>query len=197
MSYPSNQPNPFAPPGNQPQPPPAYPAPAQQHPQQHPQQPPQQPAYPHTAQDPQVWAQVQQPGYAGQQPGGVGHQPFTPAPKGGNGLAITAIVISGLALLAVLGMAVFLGIGAAMGGSYVLSGKVTVVDKGASYSALQDSLVAAIEDDGGAVDEVVCPERSQVAQGLVTVCHGSVDGYDWTGVVVFEDDEGTFIVTEY
>jgi hypothetical protein len=126
------------------------------------------------------------------------HQPFPPAPKGGNGLAITAIVLSGLALLTVLAMAVFLFVGGMMGGSgYALTGEVTVVDKGASYSDLQDALTAVVEDDGGSVDEIVCPERSQVGQGLVTVCHGSVDGFDWTGIVVFEDDEGSFVVTEY
>ena len=180
MSYPSN---PFGPPGHQSQPgspsQPGYPS----------QQPPQ---------DPQAWAPVQQTGYAAQSPVAAPYPPFAPAPKGGNGLAVTAIVLSGLALLGVLAMAVFFFAGPMLGGgSYVLTGEVTVVDKGASYSALQDALVAAIEDDGGSVDEIVCPERSQVGQGLVTVCHGSVDGFDWTGVVVFEDDEGSFIVTEY
>jgi hypothetical protein len=95
-------------------------------------------------------------------------------------------------------MAVFLFVGGMMAGSgYALTGEVTVVDKGASYSDLQDALTAVVEDDGGSVDEIVCPERSQVGQGLVTVCHGSVDGFDWTGIVVFEDDEGSFVVTEY
>ena len=178
MSYPSN---PFGPPGHQPQPQsqPAYPQ--QPHPQ-----------------NPQAWAPVQQTGYAAQPPASAPYQPFSPAPKGGNGLAFTAIVLSGLALLGVVAMAAFFFVGPIMaGGGYALTGEVTVVDKGASYSDLQDALVAAIEDDGGSVDEIVCPERSQVGQGLVTVCHGSVDGFDWTGIVVFEDDEGSFILTEY
>lgn len=174
MSHPSN---PFAPPGHQPQP---------------------QPQHQAAPQDPQAWAPVQQTGYAAPLPPGAPQQGFAPAPKAGNGLALTAIVLSGLALLGVLAMAAFFFVGPFMGGgSYVLAGEVTVVDKGASHSDLQESLVTAIEDDGGSVDEIVCPERSQVGQGLVTVCHGSVDGFDWTGVVVFEDDEGTFIVTEY
>ena len=178
MSYPSN---PFGPPGHQSQPQPPPQSPPQSLPQ-----------------NPQAWAPVQQTGYAAPAPATGPHPPFTPAPKGGNGLAITAILLSGLALLGVLAMAVFFFVGPMMaGGGYVLTGEVTVVDKGASYSDLQDALVAAIEDDGGSVDEIVCPERSQVGQGLVTVCHGSVDGFDWTGVVVFEDDEGSFIVTEY
>jgi hypothetical protein len=149
-------------------------------------------------QHPQAWAPVPQPGYAAQPPTPGAYPPFSPAPRNGNGLAVTAIVLSGLALLGVLAMAAFFLVGPMMGGSgYVLTGEVTVVDKGASDGDLQQSLTTAIEDDGGSVDELVCPLRSQVGQGLVTVCHGSVDGFDWTGVVVFEDDEGSFIVTEY
>lgn len=124
-------------------------------------------------------------------------QPFASAPRRGNGLAITAIVLSGLALLSVVAMAAFIFVGSGGSGGWVLSGQVTVIDKGVTDVALQDSLVVAIEDDGGSVDELECPPHSQVGQGLVTVCHGSVDGWDWTGVVVFEDDKGTFIVTEY
>ena len=124
-------------------------------------------------------------------------QPFTPAPRQTNGLAITAIVLSGLALLSVLAMAVFLFLGPGGSGSWVLSGQVTPVDKGVTGPTLEEALGRAIADDGGSVDELECPVRSQVGQGLVTVCHGSVDGWDWTGVVVFEDDAGSFIVTEY
>lgn len=188
MSYPSN---PFGPPGHQSQRQPEYP------PQLPPQDLPDNPS-----QSPQAWAPVQQTGYAAQGqapwPASGQYQPFSSAPKGGNGLAVTAIVLSGLALLGVLAMAAFVFVGPIMGGAgYALSGEVTVVDKGASYSDLQEALVTAIEDDGGSVDEIVCPERSQVGQGLVTVCHGSVDGFDWTGIVVFEDDEGSFVLTEY
>ncbi|SDP60225.1 hypothetical protein SAMN04489867_3094 [Pedococcus dokdonensis] len=184
MSFPSNPTDPFGPPGHQP------------------------------PQDPQAWAPVAQPGYAVPRhpavpPHPVAHpgyagpqhpfapQPFAPAPKGGNGLAVAAVVMSGLALLGVLAIALFIGVGVASGGSPVLTGEVNVVDKGASYSDLQVALTTAVEDDGGTVDEIVCPERSQVGQGLVTVCHGSVDGFDWTGVVVFEDEDGTFVLTEY
>ena len=124
-------------------------------------------------------------------------QPFVAEPKRGNGLAITAIVLSGLALLGVLALAAFILVGSGASGGWVLSGEVTPIDKGVTDVALQDSLASVIREDGGSVDKLECPPRSQVGQGLVTVCHGSVDGWDWTGVVVFEDDEGTFIVTEY
>lgn len=171
MSYPPNPTNPFAPPGPQPQP----------HPQ-----------------DPQAWAPVHQPGYAAPAPSGAPHQPFGPAPKGGNGLAITAIVLSGLALLGVLAMAAIFVIGPLVGGGgYVLYGEVDPLGTSVSDVVLQEAIGTALEDQGSMADELECPAQSTVGQGLVTVCHGSVDGFDWTGVVVFEDDEGTFIVTEY
>ena len=194
--------NPFAPPGPQPQQQPSQQPP---HPQPH-QDPFAQPAQGHYSSPGQgPFAQPAQGQFAPPVPqatyGGSGPmwapQPFAHAPKGGNGLAITAIVMSGLALLSVLAMATFIFVGSGGSGGWVLSGKVTVVDKGVADLALQDALMAAIEDDGGTVDDLECPLRSQVGQGLVTVCHGSVDGWDWTGVVVFEDDDGTFIVTEY
>ena len=177
--------NPFAPPG--PQPPPAAepfapPVPGQfaQYPPQQAQQAPQHPQGPYAAPG-QMWAP----------------QPFAPAPKQSSGLAITAIVISGLALLSVLAMALFAFFGPGGSGTWVLSGTVTPIDKGVTDEALQKALGIALDDDGSSVDTLVCPVRSQVGQGLVTVCHGSVDGLDWTGVVVFEDDAGSFIVTEY
>jgi hypothetical protein len=167
QSYP---PNPFAPPGPQTPPP---------------------------SQNPQAWAPVEQTGYAAPQATFGAPRTFGPPPKSGNGLATAAIVMSGLALLGILALLAFIFLGPSAPGTYVLTGEVTVVDKGASHSDLQQALITAIENDGGSVDEIVCPERSQVGQGLVTVCHGSVDGFDWTGVVVFEDAEGSFIVTEY
>lgn len=171
MSYPSNPSNPFAPPGHQPSPPP---------------------------QSPQAWAPVQQPAYAAPVPSAAPHQPFAPAPKGGNGLAITAIVLSGLALLSVLAMAAFLILGPLMGGGhYVLYGEVAASGGAVTDVVLQDALNSALEDEGSTVDELTCPGESKVGQGLVTVCHGSVDGFDWTGIVVFEDADGTFVVTEY
>jgi hypothetical protein len=85
-------------------------------------------------------------------------------------------------------------IGGGPGGA--LSGQVTPVDKGVASNDLQAELTKIITDDGGSVDTITCPARSEIGQGLVTVCKGSVDGYDWTGIVVFEDAEGTFVLNE-
>ena len=119
-----------------------------------------------------------------------------PAQKQGNGLAITAVILSGLALVGVLALAVFLFVGPGSGSGLVLTGEVTPVDSGVVAGSLEKELTRVIEDDGGSVDELHCPERSQVGQGLVTVCHGSVDGLDWTGIVVFEEADGRFVLTE-
>jgi hypothetical protein len=119
-----------------------------------------------------------------------------PPPRQGNGLAIAGVVLGGLALLGVILMALFIGVGSASAPSYVLSGKVAPIGKTVVGSELQSSLTKAVEDDGGSVDEISCPDSSAVGQGLVTVCHGSVDGMDWTGIVVFEDEAGTFIVNQ-
>ncbi|QGN58526.1 hypothetical protein [Nostocoides sp. HKS02] len=138
----------------------------------------------------QYWAPPQPPS-----PQGAAVAP----PRRGNGLAITALVLSAVALLVALGMAAFAVIGVAAGagpGPSALTGRVTPIDKGVAGAELQSELTRIIRNDGGSVDTITCPDRSQVGQGLVTVCKGSVDGSDWTGVVVFEDDGGTFVLDE-
>jgi hypothetical protein len=127
----------------------------------------------------------------------------TPPPQGyaapakrGNGLAITAVVLSALALLVAIGVAIMMVGSSAGGPTGALSGQVTPVDKAVASNDLQAELTKIITDDGGSVDTITCPARSQIGQGLVTVCKGSVDGYDWTGIVVFEDAEGTFVLNE-
>jgi len=179
--------NPFAPPGSQPQP--------SQGPFAPPAQPSVQPAPGQFAQ-PVPQGTYPQGMYGGSGPMWTQQQPFAPAPRQGNGMAITAIVLSGLAIVCVIALAAFMGMGAAMGPSWVLEGSVAVVDKGVQGPELEKALTSTIEDDGSYVGEIECPARSAVGQGLVSVCHGSVDDWDWTGVVVFEDDLGNFIVNQ-
>ena len=120
---------------------------------------------------------------------------YTP-PTQGNGLAITAIVISVIALLGVLGVVLFPVAAPSIGPSSVLNGQVAPIGASATGAELARSLTHAVEDDGGSVEVIHCPDSSAVGQGLVTVCHGTVDGGAWTGMVVFEDAAGTFIVNE-
>lgn len=122
---------------------------------------------------------------------------FSQPTKRGNGLAITALVLGALALLVAIGTAAML-VGAASSGGPggALSGQVTPVDKSVAGNDLQAELTKVLKDAGSSVDTLRCPDTSPVGQGLVTVCKGSVDGYDWTGIVVFEDAEGTFVLNE-
>ena len=136
------------------------------------------------------------PGQYWSPPSPMGPVAFGEPRRRGNGLAITAMVLSALALLVALGVAAALLFGGPGGPPGALSGQVTPVDQAVASNNLQAELTKIITDDGGSVDTITCPDRSRVGQGLVTVCKGSVDGYDWTGIVVFEDAEGTFVLNE-
>ena len=37
-----------------------------------------------------------------------------------------------------------------------------------------------------------CPDTRKVGQGVVTVCHGQIEGDDWAVIVYFEDELGSF-----
>ena len=41
-----------------------------------------------------------------------------------------------------------------------------------------------------------CPDTEAVTVSTSVVCTGEVDEYVWTGIVFFEDTEGTFVVVE-
>jgi hypothetical protein len=133
------------------------------------------------------------PGQVWSQPG---MPPYGAPPRQRNGLAIAAIAISVLSLLASLGVVAFIAVSSAAGPSWVLQGEVRPSGSAVSAGELESALTQLVEDDGGAVDEITCPGSSAVGQGLVAVCHGSVDGFDWTGLVVFEDESGTFTVNQ-
>lgn len=57
---------------------------------------------------------------------------------------------------------------------------------------LKAAVQARIEDDDGEVTAMTCPDTPRVAQGVVTVCHGSIDRSEWAIVVLFEDDKGAY-----
>ena len=123
--------------------------------------------------------------------------PYGAPPRQRNGLAIAAIAISVVSLLASLGVVGFIAVStSAAGPSWVLQGEVRPAGSAVSAADLESALTKLVEDDGGSVDEIVCPGSSAVGQGLVAVCHGSVDGFDWTGLVVFEDESGTSTVNQ-
>jgi hypothetical protein len=118
-------------------------------------------------------------------------------PRRRDGLAIAAVIMAALALLGVLGLGIATFVGSELAPSWVLTGDVQPVNGSTTASALQHELTRLLEDDGSFVDDVTCPDSSPVDQGAVTVCHGQVDGWDWTGIVYFEDGGGAFTLVQH
>jgi hypothetical protein len=110
------------------------------------------------------------------------------------GLTIAAFVLSVISFLGVLGICAFIALGVAGGeGMVPLTGEVTVA---AGQPLPGEDLAHAIEQriiDDGAVDVALeCPDTPKVDQGVVTVCHGDIDGGEWAVIVYFEDELGTY-----
>lgn len=124
--------------------------------------------------------------------------PPAPTAHAGRGLAITALVLSAVALLGVLAVAVGLMFAMAPAddgfSSGPLTGQLSTSTHGGGVTG--DTLAEAVGDritqDGGDVSRMDCPETPKVGQGIVTVCHGVISMSDWAVVVYFEDEEGRF-----
>jgi hypothetical protein len=58
--------------------------------------------------------------------------------------------------------------------------------------ALSAELRMMIADEGGDVTDLRCPNTAAVAEGIVTVCHGTISGASWAVAVFFEDRQGRF-----
>jgi hypothetical protein len=126
--------------------------------------------------------------------------PLQPAPsrQGGRRLAITAVVLSALALLGVLVVAVWVLVATSPAddntGTGPLTGQLTASPDGGRVTG--DTLARAVSDritqDGGEVSRMDCPETLKAGQGVVTVCHGVISSSDWAVIVYFEDKDGHF-----
>lgn len=143
-----------------------------------------------------------QPNYGPTQPAAsqwypaMGSSPAPPEGRGGRGLAITALVLSIVAILLVLVLAlvvVFAG-SALMGeGGEPLTGQLSAPAAGpVTGDILAQAVTARIIQDGGDVSRMDCPPTPKVGQGVVAVCHGVVESTDWAIVVLFEDEDGRF-----
>jgi hypothetical protein len=125
-------------------------------------------------------------------------------------IAVISLIVSGLALLAVFGMALSTFGGPAGPAGLVgpagpdapmapLTGKVPGVSRSMSLSAdrLSSAVSVRMEDDGWFVDEVTCPATPKVAQGVVSVCHATMDDGEWAVIVYFEDEQGTYTLNVF
>lgn len=46
------------------------------------------------------------------------------------------------------------------------------------------------------VEDLSCPDTKAVTASTAVVCTGELDGLEWTGVVFFEDTEGSYVILE-
>ncbi len=138
-------------------------------------------------------------------------QPHVPAPKPRHSaLAITAIVLSSVALLMVIGTfvsqfffaAVFGGLSSFDSGfappEGPFEGTAPQVIAGQTYPGLllQDEVARLVRANGGSVKSVSCPATPAVLAGVVTTCHGDVDSSAWSFQVTFTDGLGHFTLDE-
>ncbi len=123
-----------------------------------------------------------------------------PVPSRGRGLAITSLVLSALALVGVIGVAVLVLVrtgandAGPAGSSGPLTGKLAALTSGGPVAGTQlaHAVSARIDQDGGNVTLMNCPDTAKVGQGVVTVCHGVVSSSEYAIVVYFEDKDGGF-----
>jgi hypothetical protein len=122
----------------------------------------------------------------------------TPATPG-RGLALTGVVLAGLALLVALLTLVVVGVSGFAsnpGGGYGLRGTIAPVQRGLTGPALAAEVATKISEDGGDPEGISCPATTRVDQDVTTVCHGSDYGQDATFVVFFEDATGAYTLLE-
>lgn len=78
-----------------------------------------------------------------------------------------------------------------------LRGQLVGVSDGSSVGGDRlEYTIGLLLDEYGVAHDLDCPDTPAVSVSSVIACHGEVDGYEWTGVVVFEDDSGAFVVLE-
>jgi hypothetical protein len=139
-------------------------------------------------------------------------QPVRPVPpRQNNGLAIVALVLSGIAVTVVLvgfvsqmmfGL-VFGGLMTAFGDSGPMAGGLTgtapQVVSGQQYPGrlLADEVTRVMSDDYGLdVTQLSCPETPEVVADAVTVCQGVADSGEWSFKVTFKDGLGHFALDQ-
>lgn len=136
-------------------------------------------------------------------------QPAQPPPAQPN-LGVISVILSAVAL----GTALLIGfivvlvlIGAedsdgaedpdasGSGGGVTVTGQLDAKPTGIlTGDALVKELTATLEATGSTVERLQCPDTPTVGQGVVTVCHGSVDYEPWALTVFFETDAGAYTV---
>ena len=123
--------------------------------------------------------------------------PSARAGRPASGLAIVSLILSLLALLGVLAVAGWMFVsGTPLPGETKspLSGELQAVPTNRTLEGarLAAAVSATVENNLGEVSNLSCPDIPRVAQGVVTICHGSISGDPWSVVVIFENRDGRF-----
>lgn len=123
--------------------------------------------------------------------------PYAPVRERRSGTAVASLVMSAAALLGVLLIGAWLLFsGAPLPGDDAtpLTGQIASARPGSALpgAELSDAVRQRIEEDGGDVSGMACPQTPSVDQGVVTLCHGTISGASWAVVVYFEDAQGRF-----
>ena len=79
-----------------------------------------------------------------------------------------------------------------------LRGQVAGVTDGASLSGsdLERSMTTVLEDWYTDVEDLSCPDAQAVTTSTSVVCTAELDGFEWTGVVFFENADGAYVILE-
>ena len=133
-------------------------------------------------------------GYAPQPPPAWGpYDPAAPPGPPASKLPLLAVVLAGTALLLALVALVTVLVLTSGGAGGPLTGRVAEARPGSvlAGAALTAEVTRLVEDDGGAVGRITCPDTADTGPGVVTVYHGSISGEEWAVVVFLEDEAGS------
>jgi len=81
--------------------------------------------------------------------------------------------------------------------TYTLRGHAEPSQGQIAQSDLEQAIREAVEEDGGTVSKLECPEIAKAESGLSAVCDATIDDVGWVAVVVFESDQGEFALALY
>jgi hypothetical protein len=120
------------------------------------------------------------------------------------GAAVVAALALGLALFALVLAGVAMDEASAGGGTEEseffesLRGQVPGVTDGTYLpgSDLEHAIEEAFYDYDVTIEDLACPDTKAVTQSMAVVCTADINEYEWSGVVFFEDAEGSFVILE-
>jgi hypothetical protein len=106
--------------------------------------------------------------------------------------SVLSLILSAMALIGVLGITVWVTMGESVSATLTGQVRADASNDPVSGQDLQAAVRDVLERDGADVSILTCPDTPQLKQGVVSVCHGTMDGDSWAFVVFVEDTQGHF-----